>query len=60
MRMPEGWDNKSKKVSKVVSKKIVTAGGIDMSPEVAGKGLCPACKNLCKECLQIMNRFYVV
>ena len=44
MRMPEGWDNNSSKVSKIVSKKVVTAGGTDMSPEVAGKGLCPACK----------------
>lgn len=40
MKMPKGW---GKKPVQIKASKKVTAR-IDMSPEIAGAGLCPACK----------------
>lgn len=44
MRMPEGWDGSSKKSSqKELTASTQVKARIDMSEEIAGKGLCPEC-----------------
>lgn len=43
MKMPEGWDVHPKKVSNKLTASTKLKARIDMSEDIAGKGLCPEC-----------------
>lgn len=42
MKMPEGWGKTPVKAKKITAR-------VDMSDDVAGKGLCPVCKHPMKQ-----------
>lgn len=43
MKMPEGWDGSKQPAAKELTASTEVKARIDMSEDVAGKGLCPEC-----------------